>query len=184
MGESNLVIEQDWEIWPGFCYAFQPTPKSLIKLEPIETQLARLYNTIQGPLPEATPTESDRRIVPDLVGFDRLWSDLVGFGRIWSYLVGFGRIWLDFDFWSDSDSVGFCRIGSDLVGFGQIWSDLVEFGRIWTDLVGFGQIWSDLDGFGRIWSDLVILVGFFRIRSDLVGFGRSSFWGRGPNTDR
>ena len=45
-----------------------------------------------GPLPEATPTESDRRIMSDYVGFGRIWSDWVGFGLIWSDLVGFGRI--------------------------------------------------------------------------------------------
>ena len=57
-----------------------------------------------GPLPEATPTESDRRILPDSAGFGPIWSDSAGFGRIWSDLVeavGFGRIW--------SDSVGFGR---------------------------------------------------------------------------
>ena len=70
----------------------------------------------KGPLPEATPTESDRRIVPGL------WSDLVGFRRI------------------SSDFVGFRRILSDLVGFGRILLDLVGFGRILSDSVRFGQI--------------------------------------------
>ena len=37
-----------------------------------------------GPLPEATPTESDRRIWSDLVGFGRIPSDSVGFGQIQS----------------------------------------------------------------------------------------------------
>ena len=46
-----------------------------------------LSTYIGGPLPEATPTESDRRILPDLV--ERIRSDMVGFGRIRS----------DFDFW-------------------------------------------------------------------------------------
>ena len=46
----------------------------------------------EGPLPEATPTESDRRILPDLVGFDRIPSDLVRFRQIRSDLVGFGQI--------------------------------------------------------------------------------------------
>ena len=89
----------------------------------------------KGPLPEATPTESDRQI----------WSDLVGFGRIRS---GFGldSVWI---------RSGFGRIRSDLVGFGRIRSDVDGIGWIWSDLVGLGRIWSDLVGFGRIWSDLV-----------------------------
>ena len=66
---------------------------------------------IRGPLPEATPTESDRRIMSDLVGFGRIRSDLVVFGRIWPDLVGFGRIWSD-----SVGLVGFSRIQSDLVG--------------------------------------------------------------------
>ena len=49
-----------------------------------------------GPLPEATPTESDRRIMSDYVGFGRIWSDYVGFGRIRSDFVRFGRILSDF----------------------------------------------------------------------------------------
>ena len=107
---------------------------------------------ISGPLPEATLTESDRRIM----------SDLVGFGWIWSDSFGFGRIWPDFDFWL----------------IRSIWSDSVGFGRIWTDSVGFGRIRSDSVRFGRISSDLVGLVGFGRIRSDLVGVTP----GRGPST--
>ena len=38
------------------------------------------YISYVGPLPEATPTESDRRI----------WLDSVGFGWIWLNSVGFG----------------------------------------------------------------------------------------------
>ena len=60
---------------------------------------SKLSYNITGPLPEATPTESGRRIGSDLVGFGRIWSDLDGFGRIRSDLVGFGRIRSDFDFW-------------------------------------------------------------------------------------
>ena len=81
-----------------------------------------------GPLPEATPTESDRRILPDLVGFGQNWSDLVGIGRYWSDLV------LIF------------------VKFGRNRSELVRIGRIWSDSVGFGRsgrIRSDLVVFGR-----------------------------------
>ena len=70
---------------------------------------------ISGPLPEATLTESDRRIMSDLVGFWFLVNSV--------YLVRLCRIW------------------SDSVVFGRIWSDSVGFGRIWSDLVGFGQIW-------------------------------------------
>ena len=63
---------------------------------------------------------SDRRILPYLVGFGRIWldwSDLVGFGwigRNWSDSVGFGRIWLDW-----SELVGFGRNLSVSVGFGR-----------------------------------------------------------------
>ena len=39
--------------------------------------------------------ESDRRILPDLVGFGRTWPDLVGPGWILSDLDGFGPIWSD-----------------------------------------------------------------------------------------
>ena len=60
-----------------------------------------------GPLPEATPTEFDRRI----------WSDYVGF-------------------WFLVNLVGLCQIWSDLVVLGRIQSDLVGFGRIRSDSVG------------------------------------------------
>ena len=63
-----------------------------------------------GPLPEATPTESDRRIMSDLVGFGRIRSDSAGFGRI--FMLVNSVTW--------SNSVGFGRTQSDLVGFGQI----------------------------------------------------------------
>ena len=68
-------------------------------------------NVIQGPLPEAPPTESDRIRPSDYVGFGRIWWDLVGFSRIRLDSVGFGRIGR-----IRSDSVGFCRIRSDSVG--------------------------------------------------------------------
>ena len=48
-----------------------------------------------GPLPEATSTESDCRILPDLVGLGRIRWDLDGFGRIRLDSVEFGRIWSD-----------------------------------------------------------------------------------------
>ena len=68
---------------------------------------------ISGPLPEATPTESDRRILLDLVGFCRIWSDSVGF---W-FLV------------NSSYFVVFSHILSDLVGFGRIgWIRTNSFG--------------------------------------------------------
>ena len=152
----------------------------------------------RGPLPEATLTESNRRIPPDLVGFG--WILIFGkFGiwldcRIWLNSVEFG--WTLSDFvkfcWNQSDSVGIgptlsdlVRIRwnrSDLVGF---WSlvNLVGFGLTQSDLVGF---WSlvNLDGFGLtrshlvgFWS-LVNLVGFGLTRSDSVGFCRirSEMW--------
>ena len=59
----------------------------------------RHLNSSAGPIPEATPAESDRRILPDLVRIGRIWSELIGIGRIRSELIGFGRIWSDFDFW-------------------------------------------------------------------------------------
>ena len=79
---------------------------SCTKLRLISIQSNRIVK-LEGKVPSQkllrpNPTESDRRILPDLVGFGRIWSDLVGFGRIWSDSVGFGRIW------------------SDLVGFGRI----------------------------------------------------------------
>ena len=48
-------------------------------------------------LPEATPTKSDCRIPPDLVGLGQIRPDFVKLGWIWLYricldLVGFGRI--------------------------------------------------------------------------------------------
>ena len=113
------------------------------------------YCTISGPLPEATPTESDRRI----------WSNLVGFGRIQSDLVGFGRI--------QSDLVGFGRIRSELAGLGWI-SISGKFGRNWSESVGIGRNLSELDEIGRNWSESV---GFGQIWSDLVGVAS----GRGPN---
>ena len=68
-------------------------------------------------IPEAPPTESDRRIR----------SDLVGLG--WILVSGkFLRIW--------SDSVGLGRNRSDLVGPGRNRSDLAGLGRTWSDLVG------------------------------------------------
>ena len=94
------------------------------------------WSLFQSPLPEATPTEFDRRILPDSVGFGRIQSNSVRIGQIWS----------DFDSW---------LIWSELIGIGRILSDSVGFGRIWSDSVGFGQIWSDSVGFGRIWSELV-----------------------------
>ena len=45
----------------------------------------------EGPLPEATPTECDRRTWSDSVGHGRIWSDLVGLGRNLSDLVRFGK---------------------------------------------------------------------------------------------
>ena len=87
---------------------------------PFETILGTRWPKIwrfAGPLPEATPTESDRRILP---GFCRIQSDSVRFGLIQSDSVGFGQIW------------------SDLVGFGRI---LIsgKFGRNWSELVGIGR---------------------------------------------
>ena len=104
----------------------------------------------KGPIPEANPTESERRILPDLVGF-RIRSDSVGFGRICSDLVGFGQILISGKFGRNrSELVG--------VGIGRIWLDLVGICRICSDSVRFGrngQIWSDSVGFGRIWLDSV-----------------------------
>ena len=124
-------------------------------------------------LPEGTPTESDCRILPDLVGNGRIWSDSVGIGRNWSDSVVIGRNW--------SELVGFGRIvitGKSGRNQSQL-SELVGIGRNLSYLVGFGhnrRNRSDLVGFGRIWSEWSDLVGFGWIWSDLFGFGRSSFW--------
>ena len=77
---------------------------------------------------EATPTESDRRIMSDLVELGRI--------LIFDKFGQFGR--------TLSDLVGLCRIWSDSIGFGRIWSDLVVFCRIQSDLVGFSRIRSRL----------------------------------------
>ena len=92
-----------------------------------------LLRTSKGPLPEATPTESDRRILSDSVGFGQIL--IIGkFGRIRSDLVCL---------------VGFGQTSSDLVGIGRILI-LGKLGWVWSvesDLVGFGRIWSGLVGF-------------------------------------
>ena len=61
---------------------------SLSEFHPrFEQQLCYVPNETEGaerggPLLEAAPTESDRRILPDLVRFGQIRSDLVGFGPI------------------------------------------------------------------------------------------------------
>ena len=99
------------------------------------------------PLPDATLTESDHRILPDLVRLGQIRSHLFGFAPIRLYLVVL-----------------------NLVLFGPLRYNSVRFGRTQSDLVGLCQIWSDLDGFGRTRSDLV---EFGRILSDSIGLGRT-----------
>ena len=113
----------------------------------------KFTTTRWGPLPEDTPTKSDR---PTVI-----------FGRTRSYLVGFGQ--------NRSNSVGFRFLvnSSYLVGFGR----MDGFGRIlipgkFVKLVGSGRTQSDLVGFWFLvnWS---YLVGFWFLVnwSYLVGFG-------------
>ena len=85
-----------------------PTLHVAVKIVTHIPILLNLKHPLRGPLPEATPTESDR-IRLDSVGFGWIRLDSVGFGRIRSESIGFDR--------NRSDSIGIDLIRSDLVGF-------------------------------------------------------------------
>ena len=137
IGSHGLEVGRDYELTIGASFKSGRAPDAYhlmrckFKLAKISVYTsctrthAPFYYLRSSPIPEATPTESDRPIPPDSVGLGRIRSDLVGYGQTRSDSVGLGWVWLDF-----------VRFGPILV-YGK-------YGRIWSDSFGFGWFSSDL----------------------------------------